>query len=110
MLPVECDIIDSAEEADLMRGGEEGESHKSRISRSSKPSNDEDESCESLASTVIAPVPVTIAQSRRSAILSLPQTPLAWGRSMHGFTKVRYGDKVGGERAGCLLGEMYLSS
>ena len=93
-----------------MRGSEESESDKSRISRSSKPSNDEDDKLQNLASTVISPVPVTIAQSRRSAILSLPQTPLTWGRSMDGFTKVRYGDKVGGERAGCLLGEMYLSS
>jgi len=55
-----------------MRDDEEIESHKSRISRSSKPSNDEDDSCQSLASTVVA-MPVTIAQSRRSAILSLPQ-------------------------------------
>jgi hypothetical protein len=44
---------------------------------------------ESLASTVVA-MPVTIAQSRR-------------GRGMCGFTKVRHGDKVGGERAGCKL-------
>jgi hypothetical protein len=57
---------------------------------------------ESLASTVVA-MPVTIAQSRRGAILSLPQTPPTWGRGMCGFTKVRHGDKVGGERAGCKL-------
>jgi hypothetical protein len=100
----------SVEETDLMRGGEEIESYQSRISRSSKPSNDEDDKLQNLASTVISPVPVTIAQSRRSAILSLPQTPPTWGGGMHGFTKGRYGDKVGGDRAGCLLGEMYLSS
>ena len=105
-----CDLNVGAEETDLMRGGEESESHESRVSRSSKPSNYEDDKLQSLASTVIAPVPVTIAQSRRSAILSLPQTPPTWGGGMHGFTKGRYGDKVGGDCAGCLLGEMYLSS
>ena len=95
-----------------MRGGEESESDKSRISRSSKPSNDEETTAAKVSHLrlLLQCRSVTIAQSRRSAILSLPQTPLTWGRSMDGFTKVRYGDKVGGERAGCLLGEMYLSS